>query len=78
MIKENEMTKELTLEQADILIDRLVDLEVEEILGDNDKLMEIVYDYVGRKYEDMDLDEVRELAEYHGIIENLEYVNEEK
>ena len=53
------MTKELTLEQADILIDRLVDLEVEEILADRDKIMEIVYDYVGRKYEDMDLDEVR-------------------
>ena len=76
MIKESDMTKELTLEQADLLIDRLVDVEVEEILADRDKIMEIVYDYVGRKYEDMDLDEVRELAEYHGIIENLEYVKE--
>ena len=70
------MTKELTLEQADILIDRLVDLEVEEILADRDKIMEIVYDYVGRKYEDMDLDEVRELAEYHKVLEVLEYVKE--
>ena len=70
------MAKELTLEQADILIDRLVDLEVEEILADRDKIMEIVYDYVGRKYEDMDLDEVRELAEYHKVLEVLEYVKE--
>ena len=76
MIKESDMTKELTLEQADLLIDRLVDLEVEEILADRDKIMEIVYDYVGRKYEDMDLDEVRELAEYHKVLEVLEYVKE--
>ena len=76
MVEENDMTKELTLEQADILIDRLVDLEVEEILADRDKIMEIVYDYVGRKYEDMDLDEVRELAEYHKVLEVLEYVKE--
>lgn len=72
------MTKELTLEQADILIDRLVDLEVEELLGDNDKLMEIVYDYVGRKYEDMSLQDIRDAAEYYGIIEELKPVNEEK
>ena len=77
MVEENDMTKELTLEQADILIDRLVDLEVEEILADRDKIMEIVYDYVGRKYEDMDLDEVRELAEYHKVLEVLEYVKEQ-
>ena len=77
MIKENEMNKKLTLNEADLVIDRLVELEVEEILADRDKIMEIVYDYVGRKYKDMGLEEVRELAEYHSIIENLEY-DEEK
>lgn len=70
------MTKKLTLEQADILVDRLIDLEVEEILADRDKIMEIVYDYVGRKYEDMGLDEIRDVAELSGIIEALEYVKE--
>ena len=70
------MTKKLTLEQADILVDRLIDLEVEEILADRDKIMEIVYDYVGRKYEDMGLDEIRDVAELSGIIEELEYVKE--
>lgn len=76
MVKENDMTKKLTLEQADILVDRLIDLEVEEILADRDKIMEIVYDYVGRKYEDMGLDEIRDVAELSGIIEELEYVKE--
>lgn len=76
MVKENDMTKKLTLEQADILVDRLIDLEVEEILADRDKIMEIVYDYVGRKYEDMGLDEIRDVAELSGIIEALEYVKE--
>ena len=76
MVEENDMTKKLTLEQADILVDRLIDLEVEEILADRDKIMEIVYDYVGRKYEDMGLDEIRDVAELSGIIEALEYVKE--
>ena len=78
MIKENEMHKKLTLNEADLVIDRLVDLEVEEILADRDKIMEVVYDYVGRKYEDMSLQDIRDAAEYYGIIEELTPVNEEK
>ena len=72
------MTKKLTLNEADLVIDRLVELEVEEILADRDKIMETVYDYVGRKYEDMSLQDIRDAAEYYGIIEELNPVNEEK
>lgn len=72
------MTKKLTLNEADLVIDRLVELEVEEILADRDKIMETVYDYVGRKYEDMSLQDIRDAAEYYGIIEELKPVNEEK
>ena len=71
------MAKELTLEQADILIDRLVDLEVEEIMNDRDALLELVINEIRGRYESMDLEEVLELAEYHHVIEDLEYVKEQ-
>jgi hypothetical protein len=68
------MDKELTLEQADILIDRLVELEVEALLNDRNALLELVYTEIRGRYESMGLEEVREMAEYHGVIEQLEYV----
>ena len=71
------MAKELTLEQADILIDRLVDIEVEEIMNDRDALLELVINEIRGRYESMGLEEVLELAEYHHVIEDLEYVKEQ-
>ena len=71
------MAKELTLEQTDFLIDRLVDLEVEEIMNDRDALLELVINEIRGRYESMDLEEVLELAEYHHVIEDLEYVKEQ-
>ena len=71
------MAKELTLEQADFLIDRLVDIEVEEIMNDRDALLELVINEIRGRYESMDLEEVLELAEYHHVIEDLEYVKEQ-
>ena len=65
------MTKEMTLEYADTLIDRLVELEAEALLNDRNALIELVYTEVRGRYESMDLEEVREMAEYHGIIETL-------
>lgn len=61
------MTKELTADQLETLRDKLMDLEIESIMDDKDKLLALVYDHVVSNYENMDEVEILEMAEYYGV-----------
>ena len=61
------MTKELTVDQLETLRDKLMDLEIESIMDDKDKLLALVYDHVVSNYENMDEVEILEMAEYYGV-----------
>jgi hypothetical protein len=63
------MDKEMTLEYANTLIDTMVDLEVTALLNDRHELLKLVHNEIAGRYESMSLEEVREMAEYYGIIE---------
>ena len=64
---ENEMTKELTADQLETLRDKLMDLEIESIMDDKDKLLALVYEHVVGNYENKDEVEILEMAEYYGV-----------
>jgi hypothetical protein len=70
------MSKELTLEQADILSERLVELEAKALLNDRNALIELVYTEIRGRYDSMSLEEIRELAEIAGIIDRFGRVEE--
>lgn len=65
------MDKELTLEQADILVDRLVELEAKALLNDRNALLELVYTEIRGRYDSMSLEEIRALAEIAGLLDRL-------
>jgi hypothetical protein len=76
MIKERDVNKELTLELAEVLVDRLVEMEAEDLLEDRNALIELVYTEIRGRYDSMSLEEIREAAEDAGILEQLERVEE--
>jgi hypothetical protein len=65
------MSKELSYEDTQILVDRMIDLEAEAMLNDRSILVAMVRGYLGEKYSNMTPQEIFEEAEYHGVIEYL-------
>ena len=54
------------------LFNRLVDLQFNSIMADRDQIAEIVFEHVSGQLESMGYEELEELAEYHGIVADLE------
>lgn len=56
----------------DTLLQKMIDLEFESVMDDRNEIIDIVYNTVMSRVENMDPDELMELAEYHGIDVDLE------
>lgn len=60
-------TKTLTLEQIDTIEDIVIMHEINELLSDRNRLLELVADYVRNQITNYSAEQLLDLADYHGI-----------
>ena len=60
-------TKTLTLEQMDAIEDIVIMREIDELLSDKNRLLELVADHVRNEITNYGVEQLLDLAEYHGV-----------
>ena len=63
----NMNTKTLTLEQMDAIEDIVIMREIDELLSDKNRLLELVADHVRNEITNYGVEQLLDLAEYHGV-----------